>query len=1527
MKQLKLLLLFACTLSVWQMKGQTGANCSNAIPINQPFSQTYPSGVSERWYRFNTTKTAVQYEVSQKSNQINVSKIEFYSGTCSTLTLIGKDSLSSPTDSIKSITETNLTVGTDYYIRVVFIDATQKYDYLLNLLAPESQFCIQNLTTGVTCCFDEDGPNPGDCGSLNACVGDVISIFDQDPSYPYPITITDASNPLSVISATIPVNGNYLYTCTTAGSFIIKDMAPITNSSQILNVFGSVTPIVSPANSSVFCQDECVPILVLNPVGSYTNAVIIPPFSAVPCYPSTNSFLFPLGLNTFEVDLNSGLTCSTSIVVNITIVPKTFTITSNPVPCSLTQNISITTSCASIFNAYDWYTLSSTGVIDGTYTSPTPNFPITFASTGTYTVYVIDNSTSTTNSIVVNVTAPSTPTITISPSPQALCVGSCATYTASGALTYTWSTGATTATVTLCPTVTTTYSVQGTDACGNTAVKYITIGVTPLQGPIPAFAVPNPICPGAVSHLLTNGATSYTWMPGNFNGNNYPVFPLVTTSYTVFGTNGCGTSSAVATVSVLSNAPPSVTITSSNYYPCEGSVITLTANVSPAGTYTYNWQAPINQSTQVVTFTPTNNAVYSCYVTNQCGSTQLAQACISLVSKKCCVASETMSFVTIPTGAYFSNLNSVSYNVYGTITISGNVSWSNSDFKMQQGAKIVVLPNASLTLNKCNLYSCKDIWEGITVLSNGTISGVLNVKGGTVIEDAYKAIAYDGLNTPYPANISVTGSDLNKNYIGVSLKNSTPTTANVTLNNFTGSQYRTAASLTSPGTSLKCSNGFYVPSVKPYGYKGFDANNQTQTYVIGLNTGAPNNFDRLDFGYYGFNSNINIENCTFNNIVGSNGAGSPPPYGVAVYSESSPSVTNSFVRVESTRHTQVWRGIELKNIKDILVGNNDISNTTTSPAGCGSGCIGSIGIMVTNLRNTGYVWSNRITNSYNGIVTLFNQVVASPTFSYGVSTNTITTTGTGYCVTAIVLQDAVNNFGVAGANISIANNPISNVQNGILSNNIKSGLRISNNPIGVQFATTGLRYGIRLNGTLKAFVDNNTISSTGATNANLRGIYMQLSPNCKVQCNTISNVGQCVVYEGNNSSLINGFANNAMSNAKDGLVLKSNGVIGQQGFILIGTNIVSGNTWSVPTGSWGNSKTFTDLSGGAINSSAQNSKLYVSNNPTENPYAIGGVLYNKTTNTYGIHNYFPTGTNKTLIVGNGASLSCPTALPYAQRVMPFQPLATIGQLIVQDQSLTDLINTSINYGINNIPTQFLQRQYVYNAIKQAQVVTTNSTLTTFFNSNANTGLGQFAGVDSLIIKQQHAQASALNATASTGTPLEQNHQQVNTQLLNKLLNATYNYSASDMSTLYGIAGKCPLSDGNAVYQARALLCYIEDRVIEFTDSCDAGDTKGARIGHSDDNGNSYVEEMADNFILFPNPNNGTMQLLYSLHQAKTATLTVYDITGKQVYAKDLDTNTSLVDVSINNLSQGVYYYKIIDASSKVLKSDKLIIIK
>ena len=431
MKKLKLLLAFTFLLCAWQGNAQTGLNCSNAVPITQPFSQTYSSGMDEFWFKTTPTTASLSLSVTQHYNQINVKRIELYAGNCSSLALVKADSLSSPTDSVKSISSTEIKAGATYYIRVVFIDKSQKYDYTLTLspLNLEARTCMKNLTSGVTCCFDEDGPELGDCGSLNACVGDIIEIYHEDINEAYPVEITPISNPSGMITVIKPSGGSYFYTCTTAGSFTVKNAKPspfppysALNSSQILNVYNAVTPIVTPVNGSVFCKDECVPIVVLNPTGTYTNVVITPPFSAMPCYPATNSFLFPVGLNTFTVDLNSSLTCSTSIVVNITIVPKTFAITATSLfNCSLTQNITITSSCASIFNAYDWYTVSSSGVIDGTNTSPTPSFPITFASAGVYTLYVTDNSTGITNSIVINVPPAITPIINITSSALSLC--------------------------------------------------------------------------------------------------------------------------------------------------------------------------------------------------------------------------------------------------------------------------------------------------------------------------------------------------------------------------------------------------------------------------------------------------------------------------------------------------------------------------------------------------------------------------------------------------------------------------------------------------------------------------------------------------------------------------------------------------------------------------------------------------------------------------------------------------------------------------------------------------------------------------------------------------------------------------------------------------------------------------------------------------------------------------------------------------------------------------------------------------
>ena len=75
------------------------------------------------------------------------------------------------------------------------------------------------------------------------------------------------------------------------------------------------------------------------------------------------------------------------------------------------------------------------------------------------------------------------PTVTaISSNTTYICVGQSATLTANGVNTYTWNTSATTSVIAVSPTVTTSYTVTGSDLNGCTASAVISQSVSPCTG-------------------------------------------------------------------------------------------------------------------------------------------------------------------------------------------------------------------------------------------------------------------------------------------------------------------------------------------------------------------------------------------------------------------------------------------------------------------------------------------------------------------------------------------------------------------------------------------------------------------------------------------------------------------------------------------------------------------------------------------------------------------------------------------------------------------------------------------------------------------------------------------------------------------------------------------------------------------------------------------------------------------------------------------------------------------------------------
>lgn len=140
-------------------------------------------------------------------------------------------------------------------------------------------------------------------------------------------------------------------------------------------------------------------------------------------------------------------------------------------------------------------------------------------------------------------------TVTVSPSGTVnTCLNSSVALSASGASTYTWSTAASGASISVTPTVLTTYSVVGqSGSCFGMGAK--TVSVLPL----PTLSVSSSttsLCIGQTATITASGASTYSWMPAG-SGSAIAVSPTVNSTYTVIGTgaNSC-TNSATLTQSV-----------------------------------------------------------------------------------------------------------------------------------------------------------------------------------------------------------------------------------------------------------------------------------------------------------------------------------------------------------------------------------------------------------------------------------------------------------------------------------------------------------------------------------------------------------------------------------------------------------------------------------------------------------------------------------------------------------------------------------------------------------------------------------------------------------------------------------------------------------------------------------------------------------------------------------------------------------------------------------------------------------------
>jgi len=380
------------------------------------------------------------------------------------------------------------------------------------------------------------------------------------------------------------------------------------------------------------------------------------------------------------------------------------------------------------------------------------SFPSSCVNCGSYT-----------NLTNIQLTMVCTSTMTVSPSSATICNGNSTSLSASGESTYAWSpstglSGTTGASVTANPTVTTVYTVAGTDASSCTQTKTITVTVNP-QPTISVSPSTPTICIGSSTTLTASGATSYAWSPTTglsaSTGASVTANPTSTTTYTVTGTgsNGCTKSQ---TVVVTVNPAPSLTFSPSSPAVCIGSTTTVTA--SGAGSYTWSPSTGLNTTTGAsVSANPSVTTVYSINATgsNGCTGTQ----------------SLTVTVNPLPTLTLSPSSPAVCNGSTTTLTATGatTYSWSPAtNLSATTGASITANPTTATnyTLTGTNSNGCVNT-KAFSVAVNALPSLSINPSSATICTGTSTNLTASGATTytwsPNTGLSATTGSTVTAN--------------------------------------------------------------------------------------------------------------------------------------------------------------------------------------------------------------------------------------------------------------------------------------------------------------------------------------------------------------------------------------------------------------------------------------------------------------------------------------------------------------------------------------------------------------------------------------------------------------------------------------------------------------------------------------------------------------------------------------------------------------------------------------------
>jgi len=904
---------------------------------------------------------------------------------------------------------------------------------------------------------------------------------------------------------------------------------------------------------------------------------------------------------------------------------------------------------------------------------------------------------------------------------------------------------------------------------------------------------------------------------------------------------------------------------SGNSFYCSGGSTLLTAHPSSIAYQWYRNGIPIvGANSQTVS---AQAGIYHFVATlPECSRCHFNSSSYTVIENTSCC--DTVNRVELHTRIdSISSFGNNNYSLNGNLVIATgrSVVFNHSDVIIAPGVILTVDSGASLRIeNHSWFHACSSMWSGILVNPGGTLT-----IDSSMVSDADTAVR----NAGGWESIIISGSSFSSNYTGISLNQ----------NDGSHATFAVHGSYFNGGPLLK------APHDGEYAFTGIYLNESTEIR-IGDEKEGQNVFSELRSGIYAQQSSFNAINSRFQNMTFVDHIGPklyPAAYGIFAIGDNS-TTDYQIITIGGQDSTfgcefrNCLAGIyAIRNISPNIEQNKFWIDSAFDNSSVATGIICGQNTKVAAHVPSMSIHKNIFNNYSNGI-----NVYASD-YGFTIDSNIFNKDNWNLELlnhTAIQVRNTAKH---AENEHYIKNNNIYQYQNGILTTFLNHS-QIEANTISYHTTTDGLRYGIKcergyLTTILNNMVYNDHILPTNKEKS-MYGISVESSVECVVSDNETTNMGTGVRFF--NSRSPNTAHCNRLHNCVAGVTLERSD-IGDQGDSLHPAN----NMWSEPLNS-----THANIVGYGTGAFSRPT-WWVRNFPGFNP---------DINNTNSAPNLDPPGV---VFLNDNAELDYYDC----SYEVPCDDLAGLPcwQLILYNMSERTGAYSGFDDGAYRDMCMFVYRQLNEDNSLMELGTGYDEPLQEFYNNMEDSNIGELIEIANLIESNDTVQAALQNSNFTPSDVSEENTQIVNDAFLKTWAVEFYEFDQDLENMLLNVAYQNPINGGEAVYEARVMLD------LDLLDFYEEG--YGERLAGP----GSFISRVG---YIVPNPSNGTMKFIYHLVENLSSRIEIFDTHGHLITRYELPYDQSQIDIDMNEVACGVYFYRV-TSGSNILFSDKIVINK